>query len=169
MIEQYRKTASALLLSASALVGLVMHEGYTDQAVIPVKGDVPTVGFGSTTHVDGSPVKMGDTTTPQLALARAMQDVQRFEANLKDCVSVPLAQHEYDALVSFSYNIGEAAFCRSTLVKKLNQGDYAGACSELLRWRFVAGRDCKVRSNNCYGLFKRRQDEYRQCTGASDG
>ncbi len=168
MIEQYRKTASVLLLSASALVGLVMHEGYTDQAVIPVKGDVPTVGFGSTTHADGSPVQMGDTTTPQLALVRAMQDVQRFEQNLKDCVTVPLAQYEYDALVSFSYNIGEAAFCRSTLVKKLNQGDYTGACSELLRWRYVAGRDCSKRTNNCYGLFKRRQDEYRQCVGESD-
>jgi len=164
MINQYRKAAQGLVLSAAALVGLVMHEGYTDKAVIPVKGDVPTMGFG-TTSIHGSPVAMGDTITPPQALVQAMTDIQRFEKNLKACVDVPLAQHEYDAFISFSYNVGESAFCKSTLVKRLNAGDYPGACSELLRWRFVAGRDCKVRSNNCYGLYKRRLDEYLHCIG----
>ena len=51
-----RKTVAALTLSAAALVGIVLHEGYTDRAVIPVKGDVPTIGFGTTTGV-----KLGDT------------------------------------------------------------------------------------------------------------
>ncbi|WP_297832981.1 hypothetical protein [Thermomonas sp.] len=55
---------AALTLSAAALVGIVLHEGYTDRAVIPVKGDVPTIGFGTTTDV-----KIGDTTTPPKALA----------------------------------------------------------------------------------------------------
>ncbi len=72
----------------------MLHEGYTDRAVIPVKGDVPTIGFGTTTGV-----KLGDTTTPPKALARALTDVQQFEGALKQCVTVPLAQHEYDALV----------------------------------------------------------------------
>jgi len=66
-----RSTLAALSLSAAALVGLVLHEGYSDRAIIPVQGDVPTVGFGSTTLADGTPVKMGDTTTPPQALARA--------------------------------------------------------------------------------------------------
>ena len=46
----------------------------------------------------------------------------------------------YDALVSFSYNVGSRAFCQSTLVRKLNAEDYAGACAELLRWRFFQGK-----------------------------
>ena len=48
-------------------------------------------------------------------------------------VKVPLHQHEYDAFISFSYNVGSGAFCRSTLVRRLNDGDYQGACTELLR------------------------------------
>ena len=157
-----RKTVAALTLSAAALVGIVLHEGYTDRAVIPVKGDVPTIGFGTTTGV-----KLGDTTTPPKALARALTDLQQFEGALKTCVTVPLAQYEYDALVSFSYNVGGRAFCQSTLVRKLNAEDYAGACAELLRWRFFQGKDCALPTNAqlCGGLATRRQAEYRQCLG----
>lgn len=157
-----RNALAALTLSAAALVGLVMHEGYTDRAVIPVKGDVPTIGFGTT---DG--VKMGDTITPPKALARALNDVQKFEGALKKCVTVPLHQHEYDAFVSFSYNVGSAAFCRSGIVKKLNAGDYPGACREILRWTYFQGKNCADPENArlCGGLAKRRHEEYRQCMG----
>lgn len=157
-----RTHISAIALSASALVGIVLHEGYTDRAVIPVKGDVPTIGFGTTTGV-----KLGDTTTPPKALARALTDVQQFEGALKQCVTVPLTQNEYDAYVSFAYNVGRRAFCQSTLVKKLNLGDFKGACDELLRWRFFQGKDCALPENRrlCGGLVKRREAEYRQCLG----
>ena len=157
-----RRTVAGLSLSAAALVGIVMHEGYSDRAITPVKGDVPTIGFGSTAGV-----KLGDTTTPPKALARALADVQQFEGALKTCVSVPLHQYEYDALVSFSYNVGSRAFCQSTLVRKLNAEDYAGACAELLRWRFFQGKDCALPTNAqlCGGLATRRQAEYRQCLG----
>ena len=103
-----RRTVTGLTLSAATLVTIVMHEGYSDRAITPVKGDVPTIGFGTTTGV-----KLGDTTTPPKALARALTDVQQFEGALKQCVKVPLTQHEYDALVSFSYNVGSRAFCQS--------------------------------------------------------
>ena len=148
-----RQTLAALSLSAAALVGIAMHEGYSDQAYIPVKGDVPTIGFGTT---DG--VRMGDRTTPPKALARALTDAQKFEGALKQCVTVPLHQREYDAYVSFSYNVGSSAFCGSTLVRKLNAGDYPGACSELLRWTRAGGLVLP-------GLVTRRQAEYRQCMG----
>ena len=162
MIRPTRNLVAGLSLSAAALVSIVLHEGYSDQAIIPVKGDVPTLGFG-TTHG----VKLGDITTPPKALARALTDVQQFEGALKACVTVPLAQHEYDALVSFSYNVGSQAFCRSTLVKKLNAGNYPGACAELLRWTRFQGQDCAAPENArlCGGLAKRRQAEYRQCVG----
>ena len=114
-----------------------------------------------------SGVKIGDTTTPPKALARALTDVQQFEGALKTCVTVPMAQHEYDALVSFSYNVGSRAFCQSTLVRKLNAEDYTGACAELLRWRFFQGKDCALPTNArlCGGLATRREAEYRQCIG----
>lgn len=148
-----RAAATALSLSAAALVGLLLHEGYRGEAYIPVPGDVPTIGFGTT-----GGVKMGDRTTPERALQRALADVQKFEGALKRCVSVPLHQHEYDAYISFSYNVGSAAFCRSTLVRKLNAGDYSGACAELLRWTKAGGRELP-------GLVRRRQDEYLTCIG----
>ena len=157
-----RRTLAALSLSAAALVGIVLHEGYSDRAIIPVPGDVPTIGFGTTAGV-----KLGDTITPPQALARALVDVQQFEGAIKTCVTVPLTQNEYDAYVSFAYNVGRRAFCQSTLVKKLNLGDFKGACDELLRWRFFQGKDCALPENRrlCGGLVKRREAEYRQCLG----
>lgn len=157
-----RIAIGALALSASGLVGIALQEGYTDTAVVPVKGDVPTIGFGTT-----GGVKMGDTTTPPKALARALTDVQKFEGALKTCVAVPLHQYEYDAYVSFSYNVGAGAFCGSSLVKKLNAGDYPGACAELLRWTYFQGKNCAAPENArlCGGVATRRQAEYRQCMG----
>ena len=148
-----RNSIVGLVLSASAFVGLLTAEGYRSEAYIPVKGDVPTIGFGTTEGV-----KLGDKITPVQALGRAAADVEKFEGAVKQCVKVPLYQHEYDAYISFSYNVGASAFCRSTLVKKLNQSDYQGACKELLRWDMAGGRRIE-------GLTKRRQKEYRQCTG----
>jgi len=80
-----RTIVGSLALSAVALVSLVLSEGYTDRAVIPVKGDVPTIGFGTTQGV-----RMGDTITPPRALARALMDVNQFEGAIKRCVTVPL-------------------------------------------------------------------------------
>ena len=153
MINRPRSAVAAIVLSASALVGLVMHEGYSDTAIVPVPGDVPTIGFGTTEGV-----KPGDTTTPPRALARALTDAQKFEGAIKRCVTVPLHQYEYDAYVSLAYNIGTGAFCGSTLVRKLNRQDYAGACEQILVWDKLKGKPLR-------GLTLRRQVEYRQCKG----
>ncbi len=146
-----RKQLAVITLSATALVAIVMHEGYRDTAYIPVAGDVPTIGFGTT-----GGVKLGDRITPTVALNRAMTDVQSFEGAMKQCVRVPLHQYEYDAYVSLAYNIGPTAFCNSTLVKKLNVQDYAGACKEILRWD-------KHKGKVLTGLTKRRVEEYNKC------
>lgn len=156
MINRHpRTTIAALSLSAAALVGIVTHEGYSDKAYTPVPGDVQTIGFGTTEGV-----KPGDTITPTKALARALTDIGKFEGAIKKCVKVPLHQHEYDAYLSIAYNIGSGAFCGSTLVRKLNAGDYAGACTEILKWDRFQGKPLR-------GLTLRRQDEYRKCTGAA--
>jgi lysozyme len=148
-----RTAIISLFFSAAALVGLVTHEGYTNKAVIPIPGDVPTVGFGTTEGV-----KMGDSTTPVKALERAYKDVTKFEGAVKQCVKVPLHQYEYDAYISLAYNVGTGNFCSSTLVKKLNDQDYAGACKEILRWDRAKGRVVK-------GLTIRRQEEHKKCLG----
>lgn len=149
-----RQDIAALTLSATALVAIVLHEGYRENAYIPVAGDVPTIGFGTT---DG--VKLGDKTTPTAALARAHRDVQQFEGAIKQCVKVPLAQYEYDAYTSLAYNIGANAFCNSTLVKLLNEGKYEDACKQILRWDKFKGKPLA-------GLTKRRKDEYNRCINA---
>lgn len=148
-----RTVVASLALSASALVGIAVSEGYTDQAVQPLPGDKWTVGFGTT---DG--VKPGDRITPPQALERALRDVTKFEGAVKQCVTAPLYQYEYDAYVQLSYNIGSGNFCSSTLVKKLNAEDYAGACKEILRWNRFKGQPSK-------GLTARREREYAKCIG----
>ena len=150
-----RLAIASLAVSAAAFISLVASEGYSDKAIIPVPGDVPTIGFGTTGGVN-----MGDTTTPPKALARAFVDVQKFEGALKQCVTVPLHQYEYDAFIRLAYNIGSGAFCRSTLVKRLNSLDYAGACQQILVWDKFRGKPLR-------GLTLRRQAEYQQCIGGS--
>ena len=153
-----RQGVAALVLSASALIGIAVHESYRDTAYIPVAGDVPTIGFGSTTNLDGSPVRLGQRTTSVEALKRLGKDVEKFEAAVKTCAPVPMYQYEFDAYVSLTYNIGPNAFCKSTLAKKLVQYDYEGACKEILRWDRFQGKPLK-------GLTIRRQEEYKTCIG----
>jgi len=159
MTKGGRIAVAALTLSVSAFVGLAVHEGYRDTAYIPVKGDVPTIDFGSTTHADGRPVRMGDKSDPIRGLIRLGQHVNEKETALRLCIGdVPMHQHEWDAIVSWSFNVGTGAACKSTLVKKLQAFDYAGACAELLRWD-------KFKGAPLAGLTKRRQAEHRQCMG----
>lgn len=155
-----RIAVAALSLSAAGLVSIALHEGYTDRAVQPLPGDKPTIGFGTTEGV-----KMGDRITPPQALARALSDVQKFEGALKQCIRVPMHQHEYDAFLSFSYNVGAGKFCGSTMARKLNAGDYAGACAEFSRWTLFQGKDCRDPVHRCGGLVERRADERAKCEG----
>lgn len=154
---------AALAFSAAGLIGLVMNEGYKGEAYIPTKGDVPTIGFGSTRDV-----RLGDRTDPVSALMRAQREVnQEYEQALKQCVTVPLYQREYDVYVDMAYNIGPARFCRSTAVRRLNQGDYSGACDAILMWKFYKGNDCSKAENSklCGGIWTRRLRAREECLG----
>lgn len=146
---------ASLSLSAAALVGIAVSEGYREKAYVPVAGDKATVGFGDTHNV-----KAGDRTDPVRALIRLSEHTERFQKDLKRCIGdVPMYQHEWDAINQWAYNIGTTAACQSTLVRKLQARDYAGACKELLRWDRFGGKPLK-------GLTARRQQEYRLCMGA---
>jgi lysozyme len=142
-----------LSLSAMAFGVLVNYEGWCGSACIPIPGDVPTLGFGTTEGV-----KLGDTITPPKAVTRALQDVAKYEGAVKQCVTVPLHQHEYDAALQISYNIGPTAFCNSTIVKRFNAGDYAGACDAFLMWNKAGGKVIR-------GLVVRREAERKLCLG----
>lgn len=147
-----RVKIASLALSASALVGLAVFEGYSPTTYLDIVG-IPTIGFGTTENV-----RPGQKIDPVAALQRKLSDIQKFEGALKQCVRVPLHQYEYDAYLQLAYNIGPGNFCSSSLVKKLNAEDYKGACQEILRWNRAGGKVVR-------GLSKRREQEYKLCTG----
>ena len=167
-MSQSRTTIGALALSAAGLIALVAHEGYTDKAVVPVPGDRPTVGFGSTFNPDGSPVKMGDTTTPQKALRMTLAHIGKDELQLKRCVTGVLNQAEYDVLVDFTYWRGRGGACRSEVVRAINRGDHKASCEAYLDLdsRKAAGKDCKDPANRCRGVWLRAQERHRKCVEA---
>ena len=163
-----RIAIGALSLSAAAFVALIGHEGWTEKAVIPVKGDVPTVGPGLTKRPDGSPVQMGDTIKPVEGIQRSYAHLEKDANALRQCVKVPLYQAEFDLLNDAAYQYGTAAICKSSMVTLINQGRYAEACEAYGRYRFVGKppRDCSVRSNGCYGVYTRAMERVKKCKEA---
>ena len=162
-----RTAVAALALSATALVALVASEGYTERAVVPTKGDRPTIGFGSTFRDDGTPVQMGDTITVPQALARTLAHIEKDESALRQCVTAPLHQKEYSLLVDFSYQYGAKATCVSSMVRLANAGRYAESCGAYLRYRFAAGYDCSTPGNKrCWGVWTRQLHRHNQCMEA---
>ena len=151
-MRKSRIAAYSIAISAACLVGIATHEGYRSEAYKDAVG-IPTLGFGETAGV-----KMGDKTTPERALVQLLESTEKHADAIRQCIHVPLYQHEFDAYVSLAYNIGAGNFCRSTLVKKLNAKDYAGACKEIRRWNKAGGQVLP-------GLVKRRDVEYRMCIG----
>jgi lysozyme len=147
-----RTTAASLVASASVIVGVAIHEGYSDTAYKDVAG-VTTIGFG---QADGT--KLGDKTNPVRALVKLEQSLDEHAKGMVECIKVPISQGEYDAYLDFTYNVGVFSFCTSTLNKKLNSSDYDGACKELLKWNKAGGKVSE-------GLTKRRNDEYQTCMG----
>jgi lysozyme len=101
---------------------LMKREGVRQRAYLDTKG-IPTIGVGHT----GPEVYMGLVWTMQQVEDAFADDIQWAEDAVNRYVTVPLEQHQFDALVSFVFNIGETQFRRSTLLKTLNTGDYAEA------------------------------------------
>ena len=161
-----RSAVAVLVLAASTLVGLAVHEGYRDEAYIPVPGDVPTIGFGAT-----GGVRMGDRTTPVRSLVRLLDEVEGvYAAGVKRCVTVPLYQHEYEAFVRLAYSVGVPTFCRKAqpgkspnLIDLINAEKYAEACARIEAFKYGPGR--KVLP----GLVKRRSEERAICEGKKSG
>ena len=152
MINKQRAAVATLIVSAATLVGIATNEGYSPTSYKDSVG-VETIGFGETKGVTA-----GQKTDPVRALIQLEKSATTHAIGIAQCIKVPVSQGEFDAYVSFSYNVGVSAFCSSTLNKKLNVGDYDGACKELLKWTRAGGTVLP-------GLVKRREKEYKQCLG----
>lgn len=168
-----RKLIAALTVSAAAFGTWKASEGFTDHAVIPTKGDVPTIGHGSTRYEDGEPVKMGDTITRKRAseLARNLmrKDENDFRASLPQ--DTRLHQAEYDVYVDFIGQYGIGNWRKSSMRSNVIAGNYPAACKALLNYRFAAGYDCSTMVNGkpntrCWGVWTRQQQRYVTCMGA---
>ncbi|EPH0728800.1 lysozyme [Enterobacter hormaechei] len=111
-----------------------------------------TIGYGWTQPVDGKPIRAGMTIKQETAERMLKTGLISYESDVSRLVKVGLTQGQFDALVSFTYNLGARSLSTSTLLRKLNAGDYAGAADEFLRWNKAGG---KVLS----GLTRRREAE----------
>lgn len=147
-----KKLATIIGAGAAALVvPLVMRsEGLVTRTYKDPVG-ILTSCFGHT----GPELKMGQQFTPEQCRQMLEEDLVKHAAAL-DCIKRPLTDGQKAAFLSFSYNVGVQKFCTSTLVKKANAGDLAGACAELSRWTMAGGKELP-------GLVKRRREEVRVC------
>ncbi|MCJ8334953.1 MAG: lysozyme [Epibacterium sp.] len=127
-------------------------EAYPD----PGTGGAPwTIGWGSTTDEDMRPIKPGAVWSMERAEARFKQHLGQFEREVKDALGGALAntaQEQFDAIISFTYNVGGANLRSSTLLRKHKAGDHEGAANEFVRWNKAGGRVMN-------GLTRRREAE----------
>ncbi|CNE24768.1 lysozyme [Yersinia enterocolitica] len=112
---------------------------------------IPTVGVGHTGVVDGKPVAVGMVISKDKSSELLRSDLAWVEKSIATNVKSPLAQNQYDALCSLIFNIGPTAFANSSVLKRLNAGDYKGAADAFLMWK-KAGNDPEI-------LLPRRQRE----------
>ncbi|MDO9114512.1 MAG: lysozyme [Polaromonas sp.] len=163
-----RIVVAALSLSAAALGGIVLSENYTDSAVVPTKGDRPTLGFGSTFHEDGRPVKMGDKTTPPRALVKALAHIGKEEAVFRASLAgASLHQAEFDIYMDWVYQYGTGAWANSSMRRNILAGDYVTACNSLLLYKRAAGYDCSTPGNKrCAGVWTRQLERHAKCMEA---
>jgi lysozyme len=139
--------------ACSVALGLIAGwEGKSNKAYLDLV-NVPTICYGYTHGV-----RLGDIKTDTECVQLLRKEVNRIDEIVSHTVRVPLRDHERAAIISFIYNVGEGNFYKSTLLKKLNRGDIAGACNELPKWVYAKGKRLQ-------GLANRREDERLVCLG----
>lgn len=141
----------AMLIASLFLGGQDGVEGRRYEAYKDVAG-VWTVCDGHT----GRDIVIGKTYTDGECDALLRKDLQPAKRTVDRLVKAPLGEYQRAALYSFVYNVGSDAFSKSTLLRKLNKGDQAGACDEMRRWVYAGGMKWK-------GLQNRREMERSMC------
>ena len=127
-------------------------EGFSANAYLcPAK--IPTIGYGNTFYEDSRKVKLGEQISKTDALELLEKIANKdFADKIFSAIKVPVAQNQFDAMVSLAYNIGTGSFLKSTLLKKVNAGDFIGASEEFLKWNKSGGKEL-------LGLTRRRKRE----------
>lgn len=137
---------SDLAVSPTGLTTIIAHEAVVQQTYLDPVG-IPTVCVGHT-----ATAKMGEFKTLAQCHELLASDTKIAEAAVKRLVKVQITQEQYDALTSFTFNVGEGNLARSTLLRKLNSNDCLGAADEFPKWNRAKGKVLR-------GLTKRRADE----------
>lgn len=134
--------------------GLALLKGFEGCELTAYQDSVGvwTIGYGWTQPVNGKPVSKGMTISQDTADSLLCSGVVQYEKGVTGLVKVAVNQNQFDALVDFAYNLGVKALEGSTLLKKLNAGDYAGAADEFPKWSKAGGKVLN-------GLVKRRAAE----------
>ena len=145
LIAKIGAAAAALAISTVTFYESTVQRTYRD----PI--GIITACTGHT----GPELKMGQTFTREQCDDMLAKDLLEHAAAL-DCIKAPLADGQKAAFLSFAFNVGNGAFCGSTLARKANAGDMRGACAELSRWTLAGGRELA-------GLVKRRAAERALC------
>lgn len=163
-----RVVVALLALSASGFTAWQSSEGFTSDAIIPTRGDVPTLGHGSTHYEDGSPVRMGDKITRPRAEELARNLMKADERRLNDSLpGVRLYQAEYNEYLDFIGQFGIGTWRGSSMRRELLAGHYPAACQALLRYKFSARFDCSTPGNRvCRGVWDRQLARNAKCMAA---
>lgn len=111
-----------------------------------------TIGYGHTSAAGDPPVTRGMKITKERALDILKSDLVKVERQVANLVKVPVTQDQFDVLVDFTFNVGPGNLSRSTLLRKLNAGDYDAVPGELAKWNKAAGKVLP-------GLVRRRAAE----------
>lgn len=138
-------------VAAAAAVSLV---AYYEGTIYKSYKDPIGIVTACTGHT-GPELKMGQTFTKQQCEEMLYQDLAKH-ADALDCIKKPMTDGQKAAFLSFAFNVGNGAFCSSTLARKANAGDMIGACAEMSRWTYAGGKKLP-------GLVKRRADERQLC------
>lgn len=139
---------------AAAIAAVGAFEGVRQTAYPDVIG-VPTICYGETRGV-----KMGDRKTKAECDEMLAARLVEFNEGVNSCVTAELPDSRRAAFVSLAYNIGTAAFCKSTVARRINAGDVRGSCDAILMWNKAGGKVWP-------GLTARRQKERDMCLGGS--
>lgn len=139
------------------VIDIFKKEGVVLDAYLDSAG-YPSIAVGNRNYLDGSEPKPGDTVSLPEAVALGISKAQEFSETVKDAVKNPITMNQLQALTSFAYNIGPSAFRKSSVLKRLNQGDYRGAADRMLEYDNVTDqRTGELRAST--QLYSRRRDE----------
>lgn len=149
-VARHKVTAAALAISAGGAAFIGSHEGNI------LRGYLDPVGIVTACRGHTATAQLGRIYTPAECDALFRADILVAERSVQRLVTYPISQPTYDALVSFTFNVGEGNLQRSTLLRKLNAGDVVGACNELPKWVYARGVKLP-------GLVTRRAEERKLC------